>query len=142
MEDDIKAMGGPGVIVDRIASGETMLGIAVELGVSRDMLGNWLNAREETGTALSLARARSAASMAEQSVILADTAPPEHAPKTRLQIESRRWLASRYDPETFADRPNVAVNVTIGGLHMDSLRRRPAAALPDPQVIDIEPLMD
>jgi hypothetical protein len=80
--------------------------------------------------------------MAEHSVILADTAPPEHAPKTRLQIESRRWLASRYDPETFADRPNVAVNVTIAGLHMESLRRRPVQALPDPQVIDIEPLMD
>jgi hypothetical protein len=142
MEAQIHALGGADYIVQRVADGETILGIAMELGWSRDLLSNWLNAREETGAALRVARARSAAAMAEHSVILADTAPPEHAPKTRLQIESRRWLASRYDPETFADRPNVAVNVTIAGLHMESLRRRPVQALPDPQVIDIEPLMD
>ena len=141
LERKVEELGGVQVLIERIANGETILALATEMGFSRDLLSVFLN-RDETQEAVRSARARSAAAMAEKALEIADTNPPEFAPKTRWQIEARRWLASKYDPETFAEKSGVAVNITIGGLHMESLRRRPVQALPDPQVIDIEPLMD
>jgi hypothetical protein len=141
LERKVEELGGVQVLIERIANGETILALATEMGFSRDLLSVFLN-RDETQEAVRSARARSAAAMAEKALEIADTNTPEQAPKTRWQVETRRWLASKYDPETFAEKPSVAINVTIGGLHMESLRRRPVQALPDPQVIDIEPLMD
>jgi DNA-binding transcriptional ArsR family regulator len=80
--------------------------------------------------------------MAEATVVLADSNPPEHAPKTRLQIESRRWLASRYDPETYGEKLAPAVSITINSMHLDSLRRRASVTIDNPQLIDNEPLLD
>jgi len=135
-------MGGPERIIDRIACGDTMLGLAEELGVTRQQLSTWMNQDTARAEQLRLARAAAAGAFAEQSLRLADENPPELVQKTKLQVDVRRWVASRYDPDMWAEKPTTAINVTIGGLHMESLRRRPAAALPDPQVIDVEPLMD
>jgi hypothetical protein len=138
----IEKHGGPDAILAGLANGKTLLGISKELKVSREMLSNWLHEDPERTERARVARETAAGALAEESLEIADTSEPGYSQKTRLQIETRRWLAEHYDPATFAQKPSVALNISIGGMHMDSLRRRPVQALPDPQVIDIEPLMD
>ena len=93
LERKVEELGGVQVLIERIANGETILALATEMGFSRDLLSVFLN-RDETQEAVRSARARSAAAMAEKALEIADTNSPEQAPKTRWQVETRRWLAS------------------------------------------------
>lgn len=113
--------GGIDVVLRRVADGETLTAVARSMGLSRNMLGDWLNDTPERAAMLRRARAASASALAEQALELADTnASAEHG-KTRLQIEMRRWLAGRYSPDEYAER-TPAVTVNVGGLHIDALR--------------------
>lgn len=114
--------GGIDFVLWRVADGETLTAVARSMGLSRNMLTDWLNDTPERADRLGRARAASASALAEQALELADTnACAEHG-KTRLQIEMQRWLAGRYSPDEYADQKVAAVTVNVGSLHIDALR--------------------
>lgn len=121
--------GGVDAILDRVANGETMMDIAASLSRSEGfgahspvMLSNWLREDPQRAERLLQARARAASSLAEQSLVIADSATPEGVQVARLQVDVRKWLASKYDPNTFGDK-QAAVEINIGQLHVDALRK-------------------
>ncbi len=63
--------------------------------------------------------------LAEDTLGISDTATQQNAQVAKLRVDTRRWLAARYDPEAFGDRqvPLVAINLTQ--LRIDALRHCP-----------------
>ena len=121
--------GGVDEILDRIANGETMVSVAASLTPmegfgphSPTMLSNWLREDQQRAERLLQARARAASSLAEQSLHIADSANPDNVQVARLQVDVRKWLASKYDPAGFGDQ-KAQVEINIGQLHVDALRK-------------------
>lgn len=119
---EIADRGGVDVLIERIESGATLTQVAREWGLSRAELYHWLVKDPERAERLRVARARSAASMAETTLELADTGSVADVPKTKLQIEARRWLAGKLNPAEFGEVKGPQVQVSIGELHLDALR--------------------
>jgi hypothetical protein len=63
--------------------------------------------------------------MAEESKAIADAAQPETERVARLQIDTRRWLAGKWDRAGYGDEAPSAVQVDVRVLHLDALRRTP-----------------
>jgi hypothetical protein len=104
------------------------------MGVSAAMLSEWLRSDPERGGLLSQARTVAAQALAEQSLAISDGANPEGVQVARLQVETRKWLASKYDTALFGDKPGVQIN--IGQLHLDALRKVQA----DTEFIQLSPV--
>jgi hypothetical protein len=49
-------------------------------------------------------------------------ATPETASVAKLQWEAQRWVAGKLDSDAYGDKPQVAVQVNLGSLHLDALR--------------------
>lgn len=114
--------GGIDAVLRRVADGETLTAVARSMGLSRSMLGDWLNHTPERAELLRRARAASASALAEQALEMADTNDAAAHGKTRLQIEMRRWLAGRYAPDEYGEQKQPGVEINIGSLHIDALR--------------------
>lgn len=64
--------------------------------------------------------------IAEDAVDIADDDPAADAAKTRLKVDTRKWLASKINPAKFGERSRVdttAVNVDLERCSVDQLRR-------------------
>ena len=72
---------------------------------------DWL--KQDKSVAEQYARAREIQSdkYADEIVELSDSATPETANKVRLQVDSRKWIASKLKPKVYGDRP-AEVNVS------------------------------
>lgn len=119
----IEAKGGYQRICERIADGETMTDIAREYGIGRSVMQDWFKRDPARREALRRARETAASALADQALTIADTTDAQNVQVAKLRIETRRWLASRMDPEQYGERPTTAVQVNIGALHLDSLRK-------------------
>lgn len=125
MWSDIYAAGGVERILERIADGETMKQIADTFGVSRTFLSWKINGMEGMKEKILLARRGRAEKLAEETLTLADnvgTSNPTEIKKVSEQIKVRQWLAGVDDPDRFGAK-QAQVNVTIGSLHLDALRK-------------------
>jgi hypothetical protein len=118
----VSEAGGLDGIIDRIANGETLTAVAGSIGVGRVLLSDWLHGDPERQGRLFRARQTAASALAEQSLKIADEVGPLDVQKARLQVDTRRWLASRYDPATYGDQ-KAQVEINIGQLHVDALRK-------------------
>lgn len=138
-------------ILDRVIDGDHLSVIASDphINVSRPMLSRWINGRidsqggdpgKERGAqrrALYLeARALSAQSLVEDGMRdLERETDPKAAHLAKSKAEFRLRLAENYDRENFGARrkdTNVNVNVGLGQLHLDALRRRVSATVAPP----------
>lgn len=142
MWSDISKMGGPDAILRRTEEGATMTTLAAELGVSRSFLSWNINAIPGMKQKLIDARRARADVYAEQALTIADAVPedPNAINKAKVKIEVRKWLAGVDNPEQYGQKP-AQVNISIGGLHLDALRRVQADAaktISAPDVIDAE----
>lgn len=139
---DITESGGYERIIERIAGGETLVKIAPEFGVSRSFLSGHLNKKFKPQMAA--ARKEAASVLAEQALTIADAIDPEtpgSEKAAKVQIETRRWLAGRLDPEQFGEQqqgPSVQIN--LGDVHLSSLRDL-EQSLRAKKVIDIQPVI-
>jgi hypothetical protein len=133
--EKIEQRGGYLPICQRIADGETLADIAREYEMSRSVIQQWFGRDPDRREALRRARVLAAASLADQALSIADQAESENVQVAKLRIETRRWLASRMDPEQYGDRPTNAVQINIGTLHLDALRHTVAGP-----VIDVTPV--
>lgn len=120
----IKRNGGVDTLFDLVSSGKTLAEVGRLWGVSRQLLSNVANA-DTNKDAYARARRESAAALAEQSLEIADQVEedPNALGKAKLQVDTRRWMAARMDPETWAERQQPQVAIQINSLHMDSLRQ-------------------
>ena len=124
MWKDLTEMGGPDVILDRVSNGDTMAVIAADLGVSRTFLSWRLNSLPGMKERLAEARRGRADKWADDALKIADDVPeePNAINKAKIRIDARKWLAGIDDPERYGQKA-AQVNISIGGLHLDALRR-------------------
>lgn len=125
------------LMTERLADIELMLSegkshaeVYRALNVSKMSWYDWVGSPEGRDL-LARARTRATDRMAEEVLQIADTAAPEEAQVAKLRIDTRKWLASKWNRSIYGDDRAPLVNISIDGLHMDSLRKADVA-----QVID------
>jgi hypothetical protein len=121
----IHAAGGEIAMLDRLSQGETILSLARSLAVSHTAFYDWIErGGEARASALARARARGGRSLAEQTLEIADNASPQEAQVAKLRVDTRRWLASKQAPDEYGDKQQPLVNIDLGSMALDALRKR------------------
>ena len=121
----IHAAGGETAMLDRLSQGETILSLDRSLGVSHTGFYDWIDrGGEARASALARARARGGRSLAEQTIEIADAATPQDAQVAKLRVDTRRWLASKQAPDEYGDKQQPLVNIDLGSMALDALRKR------------------
>jgi hypothetical protein len=146
-----------------VASGGTLVDLANSIAKSLDprgfklgtfkifrgALSDYLDAvfgEDNAQRCLDRARARGAHGLVENAQVIADEQDgllPGAATAARLKMDSRHYLAERWNKADFAQAKGTNVTISMATLHLDALRRmppRPAAALPAAIVEDAEVL--
>ena len=127
----IHAFGGEDRILDRVASGQSVLSLCAEIGVSAGRFYDWVNKSEERTAALARAREVSAHSLVEQTAAIVDAATPDDVAVAKLRAENRWRMAKAFNKAQYGDQSGVTVNVSLGDMALDSLRKRPASVVID-----------
>lgn len=105
------------------------------LGVSRGALREWLE-RPEHSAVLTRARARAADKLASEALTIADeqyqrVVDPEtgeerlaakDVARDRLRIDTRKWLASKWNQQQYGDQKGVQVQINLGSLHLRAVK--------------------
>jgi hypothetical protein len=102
-------------ICRRISEGETMQAILKEPGMPAwTTVHEWRQTDDSFAKALARAREQQAEVWAEEVKELTDAELPTHEAigRARLRMQSRQWLAGKYNPQ-FADKP-TQVGVQVG----------------------------
>jgi hypothetical protein len=127
----IHAFGGESRIIDRIASGQTVVSLCEEIGITGGRFYDWVNKSEERRAALARAREVSAHSLVEQTAAIVDAATPEDVAVAKLRAENRWRMAKAYNKADYAENNGPAVNISLGDLALDSLRKRASSVVID-----------
>lgn len=150
-ERRIEEEGGDSVILDRVAAGETHKSIANSYGISVTQLRRWFHAGRTSphptdphprSLAYKEAKLMSAESLADEAGHILDNASPATSAEATI-LKARadyRWkLAGIRDREQFGDAPpQVAVNVSLGDLHLQALVAKGHAAISGPEIDEAE----
>lgn len=121
---NIDKQGGVDRIIERVAEGESIKDIAAGLGISRSFLSWKINAIPGVKERLVQARKVRADKWGEEALEIADNVEPDpnQINKAKMRIETRKWLAGVDDPDRFGTK-QAQVNISLGGLHLDALRK-------------------
>lgn len=108
-----------------VASGGTIAELARQINVKREVLSEYIHRSfPDAGQRLTEARRKSAYAFAEEAHEVAKETPVDKmdAAAKRLQIQTKQWLAERFNrDELGAQRgPQVAI-LTVGDLHLTAL---------------------
>ena len=125
LEKKIEEMGGIEFVTAHIAQGMTIGRLAEFIECSRPMLSFWINHTEERRTAVINARKLKAEKLAEEALDIADQVDETSnsgVNKARLQVDTRKWLAGKLDPESYGDTSKTQVNINMGDLHLQALK--------------------
>jgi hypothetical protein len=122
----IHAFGGEALVFDRVSRGDTISKIIEEIGVSVGGFYDWVERDARRTELLARARTRGGQSLAEQTLEIADNASPQEAQVAKLRVDTRRWLASKMAPDDYGDKQQPLVNIDLGSLALDALRKRSA----------------
>jgi hypothetical protein len=123
-------------ICERMAEGETLTNICRDADMPAwTTLHDWKQADESFRQALTRAREQQAEVWAEEIMSISDDDLPTHEAigRARLRMQSRQWLAGKYNPQ-FADKPtqvgvNVGVQVVLPEVERQKLIERRDRAL-------------
>jgi hypothetical protein len=122
----IHAFGGEDAVIEFIASGGTISALCKVLGIGNTTFDRWVEkGGEARQAAYARARTRAAQSLAEQTIDIADAATIQEVQLAKLRCDRRAWLASKLSDE-FSDKQQPLVNIDLGGLALDALRKRSA----------------
>ena len=125
----IHAFGGEERILDRVASGQTVVSLCAEIGVSAGRFYDWVNKSEERTAALARAREVAAHTLVEQTAEIVDAATPDDVAVAKLRAENRWRMAKVYNKAEYADQNGPMVNISLGDMMLDSLRKRSITVL-------------
>ena len=120
----IHAFGGEAMVFDHISQGKTVDSVIKALGVSIGGFYKWIDRDAKRGELLMRARTRGGQSLAEQTLEIADSATPQEAQVAKLRVDTRRWLASKMAPDDYGDKQQPLVNIDLGSMALDALRKR------------------
>ena len=126
----IHAFGGEAMLFDHISQGKTTDSVIKSLDISIGGFYKWIEKDVRRGELLARARTRGGRSLAEQTLEIADNASPQEAQVAKLRVDTRRWLASKLSEE-FSDKQAPMVNIDLGSLALDALRKRNVVSLDD-----------
>ena len=127
----IHKFGGEDAVIEFIASGGTISALCKLLGVGNTTFDRWIEKGGEARmAAYARARVRAGQSLAEQTIDIADAATPQEAQVAKLRVDTRRWLASKLSEE-FSDKQAPMVNIDLGSMALDALRKRTVVSLDD-----------
>lgn len=118
----IEDSGGEETLLALIRSGYTVKRCAERLGVSQSVLQMWLTDTPERRERVALARAEAAAHLADETLEIADAATNDDERVARLRIDTRKWLASKWAPNTYGDQRGPVVQVNINDMHLRAVR--------------------
>ena len=127
----IHAFGGEAKIFDLVASGQTIESLCGTVGISCGSFYDWLEKVPSRAESLARARARGAHSLAEQTISIADAATRDDVQVAKLRSDNRWRLASKLNPEVYGDKQQPLINIDLGSMALDALRKR---------VIDVTPV--
>jgi len=115
---------GPETIEEMLSDGMTLEDVTKTLDVPKGALNKWLDQPEQQGL-YARARAKAAHNLAEQAIAIADGADSDgDVARDRLRVDTRKWIASRWNASAYADQKNAQVIVNVGDLHLSALRNR------------------
>ena len=122
----IHAFGGEDAVIEFIASGGTISALCKVLAIGNTTFDRWVEkGGEARQAAYARARTRAAQSLAEQTIDIADAATIQEVQLAKLRCDRRAWLASKLSDE-FSDKQQPLVNIDLGSLALDALRKRSA----------------
>ena len=120
----VHKFGGEDAILEYIANGGTTSALCKVLGIGTATFDRWVERGGETRmAAYARARTRSAQSLAEQTIDIADTATIQEVQLAKLRCDRRAWLAGKLSDE-YSDKAAPLVNIDLGSLALDALRHR------------------
>jgi hypothetical protein len=95
--------------------------ICMQLGVSKRALHEWLD-KPEQESFLTHARARAADHLVSETIEIADETDISEVNKARLRVQTRQWVAERWNPAAYAQNKMPSVTVNLANLRLDALR--------------------
>ena len=134
---------GEHTLLEKIASGMTMAGLARDLKISNLSLYHWIKKDPERQDRFKQARAIAADQWADECLDIADAADSISANADRLKIETRKWLAGVTNPDKYQAKPApaTAVQINVNDLHLQALKQlNLGAANGSPDHPDNEPI--
>ena len=111
LEKKIEELGGIEFVTAHISQGMTIGRLAEFIECSRPMLSFWINHTDERRDAVLAARKLKAEKLAEEALDIADQADETSnsgVNKARLQVDTRKWMASKLDPENTDNLQSIA----------------------------------
>ena len=99
-------------ICERIAHGESLRAVCEDSDMpSTTTVTKWLGQKPDFAAQYAHARERQADFYADEMVEIADTTTDAH--KARLQIDARKWKASKLAPKKYGDKLSVDATVDV-----------------------------
>lgn len=95
--------------------------ICMQLGIGKKALTEWL-ALPEQESFLTHARARAADHLVSETIQIADETDISEVNKARLRVQTRQWVAERWNPAAYAQNKTPSVTVNLANLRLDALR--------------------
>lgn len=125
--DEIKQKGGADYLFEQIASGKTMTQLAKQYGCNRQYFSTSINTIPDYAKALVRARQEAADALVEQGLEMVDdldgSSSNSEISATREKVQWRKFMAGSYNQERYGNRPQTNVNISIGDMHLDALRK-------------------
>ena len=134
---------GIDAVTELLEQGKTLASVCYKLGVGKRALSAWLDAPDRAAL-VSRARAKAADHLVAQVLEIADEVPEDNNAinKARLRVDTRKWVAAKWNPQAYADNKNAQVVVNIGDLHLKAVKHLATITIPsttdDSNVIDAE----
>ena len=129
---------GETVLLEKIASGLTMAGLARELNISNLSLYHWIRKDLDREERFKQARSIAADQWADECLDIADASDNNSANADRLKIETRKWLAGVTNPDRFQAKPTTAIQVNVNQLHLDALKQLNLASSNPHDILDAQ----
>ena len=119
--------GGADYLFERIASGETLTSIAKQFGCSRAYLSRTLNEVPIYRQTLIDARVEAADSLVEGGLAMVDSlssySTSNEIASTREKVNYRKFMAGSMNQGRYGTKPQTNIQLSVGELHLDSLRK-------------------
>jgi hypothetical protein len=126
---------GEGYVFEKVSLGMTLHKLIGpnEIDVGNRAFYKWLDKEPGRRSRYHEAKKEGATALAEETLMIADdeNLTPEEVNIARLRIDTRKWIASRQNPEEWGDRKGPEVNIDIGGMYLEAVE-----ALQVPKIVE------
>jgi|TARA_R110000744_G_scaffold72283_1_gene145233 hypothetical protein len=124
---EVQDRGGADYLFEQIASGKTLTQLAQEYGCSRQYFSTSINSIPEYSNMLAKARGEAADALVEEGLGMVDRldglSTTSEIAATREKVQWRKFMAGSYNQERYGNKPQTNVNISVGDMHLDALRK-------------------